>query len=233
MATVLLTGATGGLGHLVTQTLLNEGHRIIATRQHGNNPQNSIINQADSLFIYDVDLSDEAPIKALVQRVIAEHGPINSAVLLAGGYEGGSLAETDGTLIDRMMAVNFKTAYHVVQPIFSHMSSQPTGGRFVLIGARQPLEAQLGAQAVAYTLSKSLLFQLSDLINASGKEHNIVSTIIAPSTIDTSANRRFMPNADFTTWVNPQTIADTITFVLFGAGRDLRETTLKSYNQVQ
>lgn len=222
----------GGLGHVVTQTLLKEGHRVIATRQHADNQKNFMINQADSLFIYDVDLTDEASAKTMLLRVIAEHGPINSAVLLTGGYEGGSLAETDGALIDRMMAVNFKTAYHVIQPIFAHMSSQPAGGRFVLIGARQPLNAQLGTQSVAYTLSKSLLFQLSDLINASGKEHHIVSTILAPSTIDTPVNRRFLPNADFTTWVNPQTIADTITFVLFGAGRDLRETTLKLYNQV-
>jgi NAD(P)-dependent dehydrogenase (short-subunit alcohol dehydrogenase family) len=231
MATVLLTGATGGLGQVVTQTLLNEGHRVIATRQRSNNSHNPTSNQADSLFMYDVDLADEAPVKAVVERIIDEHGPIHAAVLLAGAYAGGTLPETDGALLDQMIAVNFKTAYHVVQPVFTHMSSQPAGGRFVLIGARQPLNAQLGTQAVAYTLSKSLLFQLSDLINASGKEHNIVSTVIAPSTIDTPANRRFVPNADFTTWVSSQTIAETITFVLFGAGRDLRESILKLYNQ--
>ncbi|GAB4042798.1 SDR family NAD(P)-dependent oxidoreductase [Spirosoma jeollabukense] len=231
MATLFITGASGGLGHVVTQTLLSEGHLVIATRQYSDNPQNLIHGFSDLLFTYETDLADEDQVQKLIQRVIHKHGPIDAAILLAGGYAGGSLTETDGTLLDSMMTVNFKTAYHVIQPLFAHMSSQSNGGRFVLIGARQPLNAQFGRQAVAYTLSKSLLFELSDLINASGKEHDIVSTVIAPSVIDTAANRGVMPDADFTAWVNPQTLADTIAFMLFGAGRALREPILKVYNR--
>ncbi|MBO0931818.1 SDR family NAD(P)-dependent oxidoreductase [Fibrella aquatilis] len=231
MATLFITGASGGLGHVVTQTLLNEGHVVIATRQYSDNPQNLIYGFSDLLYTYETDLFDEAQVQTLIQRVILKHGPIDAAILLAGGYRGGSLAETNGELLDSMMTLNFKTAYHVVQPLFAQMRSQPNGGRFVLIGARQALNAQLGRQAVAYTLSKSLLFELSDLINASGKEHDIVSTVIAPSVIDTDANRRAMPDANFTDWVNPQTLADTIAFVLFGAGIALREPILKMYNK--
>ncbi|QHV99401.1 SDR family NAD(P)-dependent oxidoreductase [Spirosoma endbachense] len=231
MATLFITGTSGGLGHVVTQALLNEGHLVIATRQYSDNPQNLIHGFSDLLFTYETDLADEAQVQKLIQRVIHKHGPIDAAVLLAGGYAGGSLTETDGALIDSMMTVNFKTAYHVIQPLFTYMSSRSNGGRFVLIGARQPLNAQFGRQAVAYTLAKSLLFDLSDLINASGKEHDIVSTVIAPSVIDTPANRRAMPDADFTAWVDPQTLADTIAFVLFGAGRALREPILKVYNR--
>ncbi len=227
MATVLLTGATGGLGHVVAQTLLNEGHHVIATRAYSDNPRNLIAG----VVTYELDLADEPQVYRFVQQAVAKHGPIDAAVLLAGAYEGGSLAETDGALLDRMITVNFKTAYNVVRPLFAHMTEQPNGGRFVLIGARQPLNPQLGQQSVAYTVSKSLLFQLSDLINASGKDHRIVSTVIAPSVIDTPANRRDRPAADFKTWVDPQTITDTIIFLLFGAGRDLREPILKLYNE--
>lgn len=231
MATIFITGASGGLGQVVTQTLLNEGHLVIATRQYSDNPQTFIHGFSDLLFTYETDLSDDAQVQKLIQRVIHNHSPIDAAILLAGGYTGGSLVETNGDLLERMMTLNFKTAYHVVQPLFDHMSHQPNGGRFVLIGARQALNAQLGRQAVAYTLSKSLLFELSNLINASGKEHDIVSTVIAPSVIDTAANRQAMPDANFTAWVNPQTLADTIAFVLFGAGRALREPVLEVYNR--
>ena len=231
MATLFITGASGGLGRVVTQTLLNEGHLVITTRQYSDNPQNLIHGFSDLLFTYETDLSDEAQVQTLIQQVISKHGPIDAAILLAGGYAGGSLTETDGALLDSMMTVNFKTAYYVIGPLFAHMSSQSNGGRFVLIGARQPLNAQFGQQAVAYTLAKSLLFELSELINASGKEHDIVSTVIAPSVIDTAANRRAMPDADFTAWVDPQTLANTIAFMLFGAGRALREPILKVYNR--
>ena len=231
MSTIFITGASGGLGQVVTQTLLNEGHLIIATRQYSDNPQNLIHGFSDLLFTYETELSDEAQVQSLIQRVIHKHGPVDAAILLAGGYTGGSLAETKGDVLERMITLNFKTAYYVVQSLFDHMSRQFNGGRFVLIGARQALNAQLGRQAVGYTLSKSLLFELSSLINASGKEYDIVSTVIAPSVIDTVANRRAMPDADFTSWVDPQTLADTIAFVLFGAGRALREPVLEVYNR--
>lgn len=231
MATVFITGASGGLGQVVTKTLLNEGHLVIATRQYSDNPQTLIHGFSDLLLTYETDLSDEAQVQPLIQRVIHNRGPVDAAILLAGGYTGGSLVETTGDVLERMMTLNFKTAYYVVQPLFDHMSRQPNGGRFVLIGARQALNAQFGRQAVAYTLSKSLLFELSNLINASGKEHDIVSTVIAPSVIDTAANRLAMQDADFTAWVDPQTLADTITFVLFRAGRALREPILEVYNR--
>lgn len=231
MATIFITGASGGLGRTVTQTLLNEGHLIIAPRQHSDNPQNLVHGFSDLLFTYETDLADEAQVHTLMQRVIHKHGPIDAAVLLAGGYAGGLLEETDGDLLERMISLNFKTAFYVIHSLFAHMRSHPTGGRFVLIGARQALNAQLGRQAVAYTLSKSLLFNLSDLINASGEEHDIVSTVIAPSIIDTAANRQAMPGADFTAWVDPQTVADTIVFLLSESGRALREPILKMYNR--
>ncbi|GAB4014437.1 SDR family NAD(P)-dependent oxidoreductase [Spirosoma koreense] len=231
MATVFITGASGGLGQVVTQTLLNEGHLVIATRQYNDNPQTLIHGFSDLLYTYETDLSEEVQVHTLIQQVIHNHGPIDAAILLAGGYTGGSLAETSGDILERMLTLNFKTAYYVVQPLFDHMSRQPTGGRFVLIGARQALNAEFGRQAVAYTLSKSLLLDLSSLINASGKEHAIVSTVIAPSVINTEANRRAMPDADFTAWVDPQILADTIDFVLFQAGRALREPVLEVYNR--
>ncbi|GAB4043898.1 SDR family NAD(P)-dependent oxidoreductase [Spirosoma litoris] len=231
MTTVFITGAAGGLGLSVTQTLLTQGHRVLAAIHSAKDKQQLPTGFPDSLFTYEIDLTNEAAVTTLIEQAVTAHGPIDAAILLAGGYANGTLAETDGTLIDKMMTINFKTAYTTVQPLFTHMSQQPTGGRFVLIGARPALDAQAGKTAVAYALSKSLVFQLSDLINASGNGQNIYSTVIVPSIIDTALNRQAMPDADFTTWVDPQTIAETIVFVLFGEGRALREPVLKVYNQ--
>ncbi|MFD2570800.1 SDR family NAD(P)-dependent oxidoreductase [Spirosoma soli] len=231
MATIFLTGAAGGLGRVVTETLLSQGHRIIATVHPGADSSLSVTGSSGELITYEVDLTNEAQVGDLIQRVLANHGPIDNAILLAGGFAMGSFAETDGALLDKMLTLNFKTAYYVVQPLYAHMSQQPDGGRFVLVGARPALEVQAGQHMVAYALSKSLLFELSDLINASGKERNIVSTVLVPSTIDTPANRKAMPEADFTAWIDPHDIADTISFVLFGKGQILREPVLKLYNR--
>lgn len=231
MATILMTGAAGGLGLVVTQTLLNAGHRVLATIQPGVHAHHLSEASAGELVTYEVDLTNELQVDALIQEITASWGSIDAAILLAGGFSMGSLLETDNAQLDHMMTLNFKTAYHVVKPVFAHMSQQPAGGRFVLVGARPALDVQAGKQLVAYALSKSLLFQLSDIINATGKEQHIVSTVIVPSTIDTPANRQAMPDADATAWVTPQDIADTISFLLFGKGQVLRESVLKLYNQ--
>ena len=231
MATIFLTGASGGLGHVVKQTLLNLGHRVVATVHSVADTHPPAADSPGELFSYQVDLTDAIAVDALVQQVITDHGPIDAAVLLAGGFAPGSLLETDAALIDNMLTMNFKTAYNAIQPIFAHMTQQTGGGRFVLIGARPALDVQVGKHLVAYALSKSLLFQLSDIINATGKSNSIVSTVIVPSTIDTSTNRQALPEADFTTWVDPQDLADMITFVLFDKGRILREPVLKVYNR--
>ena len=231
MATVFLTGAAGGLGRSVTQKLLGSGHRVIATIQPGSDPKRLTANSSGDLMPIEVDLTDADQTEAVIKQVIAQSGPIDCAVLLAGGFAMGSLSETDTSMLDQMLTLNFKTAYHVVQPLYTHMSELPDGGRFVLVGARPALDAQAGKNMVAYALSKSLLFELSNLINASGKQHDIVSTVVVPSTIDTPTNREAMPQADFTSWVAPDDIADIISFVLFDKGRVLREPVLKVYNK--
>lgn len=231
MATVFLTGAAGGLGQSVTRKLLGLGHRVVATLQPGSGPKRLTAGRSGDLIPVEVDLTDAAQTDAVIKQAIEQSGPIDCAVLLAGGFAMGSLAETDAASLDQMLTLNFKTAFHVVQPLFTHMSVLPEGGRFVLVGARPALDAQTGKNMVAYTLSKSLLFELSNLVNASGKQHNIVSTVVVPSTIDTPANRDAMPQADFSSWVAPDDIADIISFVLFDKGRVLREPVLKVYNR--
>jgi NAD(P)-dependent dehydrogenase (short-subunit alcohol dehydrogenase family) len=105
------------------------------------------------------------------------------------------------------------------------------GGQFVLVGARPALDAGAGAHMAAYALSKGLVHQLAELINAHGRGKHIDATVIVPSVIDTPANRAAMPDADPGKWVSPDSIAETIAFVLSGAGRQMRGSVLKLYGE--
>ncbi|RRA97568.1 SDR family NAD(P)-dependent oxidoreductase [Larkinella rosea] len=227
MSTILLTGGAGGLGRSITQNLLKNGHTVIATLEPGGHALDSQPN----LLTYELDLTDEAGCQALVQKLVAEHGGIDAAVLLVGGFAMGSIAETDFAGIEKLFRLNFQTTYQVARPVFEQMSQQADGGRFILVGARPALVPSAGKHMVAYALSKSLVIQLSELINAEGKDKNIVSTVLVPSTIDTPVNRKAMPDADPANWVKPEDIAELIDFVTFGAGKMLRESVLKVYNK--
>ncbi|GAB3316229.1 3-oxoacyl-ACP reductase FabG [Larkinella ripae] len=226
MSLVFLTGGAGGLGRSITKKLLQNGHTVVATLEPGGHA----LEARPSLFTHELDLTDEAGCKALVEQVVAEHGRIDAAVLLVGGFAMGALEETDFGAVDQMIRLNFQTTYQVARPVFEQMTQQAAGGRLVLVGARPALVPSAGQHMVAYALSKALVIQLSEILNAAGKSKNVVSTVLVPSTIDTPANREAMPDADPANWVKPEEIAELVDFVTFGAGKMLRESVLKVYN---
>ena len=102
--------------------------------------------------------------------------------------------------------------------------------RIVFIGARPALNASAAKDALAYTLSKSLLFKLAECLNEEAKGKNVALTIVVPSIIDTPPNRDSMPDVDFEMWVKPESIAEIIDFVIGGSGSVVRKGILKVYN---
>jgi len=83
---------------------------------------------------------------------------------------------------------------------------------------------------VAYSLAKSLIFRLADLMNEEAKGHNVVTSVVVPSTIDTPQNRKSMPDADPSKWVKAEAIANVIHFYCTEEAAVLREPVIKVYN---
>ncbi len=225
--TILVTGANGNLGTAVVQHLHSQGHRICATVGSGGLPPDFTKMTLDAR---SVNLTDEAASEQYIEEITRQYPDLSAAVLLVGGFDMGNIAATGGEAIDRQITLNFKTVYFIVRPLMEFFEKRG-GGQFILIGARPALSPQAGQNLVAYALSKSLVFQLAEIINASGKNKGITAAVLVPSTIDTQANRRAMPDADFSKWVKAEDIARTIAFVLTDAGATLREAVLKVYNE--
>jgi hypothetical protein len=66
-------------------------------------------------------------------------------------------------------------------------------------------------------------------MNDEAKNHNVVASVIVPSTIDTPQNRTSMPDADFSKWVKPEAIAEVISFYCSVQGSVVREPVIKVY----
>ncbi len=223
---ILITGASGNLGKTVWQRLAAAEYHILAPVRS----QKSVdAFQSKEVAATILNLTDEKAVRTYVQEV-KENRNIVAAVMLAGGFSAGDLLSTDKDTLGKMFALNFETTFYLVReliPVFE----QNGGGRFIFIGSKAALEPEEGKNEVAYALSKQLVFQLAEIVNAHGKGKSIDATVIVPSTIDTLQNRQFMPNADFTKWVNPKAIADTIYFILSDAGLQIRNSILKLYNE--
>jgi NAD(P)-dependent dehydrogenase (short-subunit alcohol dehydrogenase family) len=225
--TAIITGAPGNLGQAVVKKFLDEGYTVVGTshsKSAGTDPTQKTFEEVA------VDLLNEESCKKLVNDVIEKYGRVDVAVLTAGGFTMGNIDSTTTGDIYKQYQLNFETTYNIARLIFMQMIKQ-NSGRLFLIGSRQGLDASRGKESIAYTLSKSLIFRLAEIMNAEAKGKNVITAVIVPGTIDTPPNRKSMPEADFSSWVKPSQIADVILFYS-GEGADaVREPVIKMYNK--
>lgn len=227
---IIITGASGNLGKAVAEKFLTEGHTVTGTVH---SIQKSITNITNSKYeTAQVDLKDEKEVQQFVDSVIDKHHHIDVAVLTAGGFAMGSITETELSDIQQQLNLNFATAYNVARPVFNQMMKQKKGHIF-LIGARAGIDARFSKNTIAYGMSKALLFRLAELLNEEAKGTEVVTSVIVPGIIDTPQNRAAMPDADISSWVKPDAIAEIIYYYCSSAASVLREPILKVYNNFQ
>jgi len=199
--TVLISGITGNLGKAVAQYFSGKSWQITGTSHKETAPDNF-----DTVV---VDLTDEGAAEKYVTHAVHKFQSIDVAVLTVGGFAMGNLANTNIRDLEKLLKLNFETAYNLARPLWQHMKNHKKGKIF-FIGSGQGLNTQKGKDVVAYSLSKSLLFQLANIINAEKAETGVEAFVVVPSVIDTVQNREAMPDADFSQWQKPEDIAGII-----------------------
>lgn len=226
MNTILVTGAPGNLGKDVVEHLHGQGYSVRATFSSDRDIR--AFDHLPNVHSHVVNVLNEASVADFMTAIADLE--IRAAVLLVGGFAVGTIQETDDKLLQKMIDLNFMSAFNIVKPLMARFAGQGHG-QFVLIGSRPSLNPAEGKNVVAYALSKALIFELAKLINAEGKLHHITATVVVPSVIDTPANRTAMPDADPEHWVPTERIADLIAFLVSDTGRMTRDTVVKLYNR--
>ncbi len=225
--TAVITGASGNMGQAMVTRFLAGGYTVIGSVL----PNDPVVIDIDhpNFEKQSVDVSNEAEAAAFVTSVISKFETIDVAILTVGGFAMGTIGSTSTDEIHQQYKLNFETAYNVARPAFTHMLAKKAG-RIFLIGARPGLSPAAGKGMVAYSLAKSLIFHLAEMMNEEAKGTNVVTCVVVPSTIDTPQNRSSMPKSDFTAWVKPEAIADAVAFYCSEDASVLREPVLKVYN---
>jgi NAD(P)-dependent dehydrogenase (short-subunit alcohol dehydrogenase family) len=229
MKTIIITGANGSLGVATTKKFLDKGYRVIATVIHEDLSRD--LTGHPNLYVEIVNLADETEAGAFVRRSISKFKQIDGALMLVGGFAEGNINVTGGAELEKQISLNFETAYFVARPLFRYMHEKGKG-RLVFIGARPALNPTDGKNMLAYALGKSLLFKLAELLNEEARGRNVTATVIVPGTINTAANRKFMPLTNPDDLVNPEQLADVMEFIVSDKSSGLREPVLKVYNNI-
>lgn len=210
---VIVTGAAGALGRAVVQRFLADGARLALFDRDA-----AVLRQMfpAAAFAEAVDITDEAAVAAAVGRIVQSLGRVDALVHVAGGFEmGEGVAEMTRASWERMFGLNAWSFVALAKPVVAQMRMQG-GGSIVAVSAA----AAGGGQALkgAYIASKSALQRLVESLAQEVAGSGIRVNSVAPTTLDTPANRAAMPDADRGAWVSTAAAAEAIAFLATRSG---------------
>ncbi len=214
----MLAGGTGALGQAVSLAFLAELAKVVVTYRHADEfaaLQKAAAAHASRLEGFRVDVTDETATRQCVEQISAQHGRLDVLVNAVGAYAGGTaLWQTDAKVFDTMLALNLRSGFVLARAAVPVMLKQGSGA-VVNIASRSALDHAAGA--FAYAASKAAAVAMIDSLAAdlkgTGVRANVRANSVLPSVIDTPANRKFMPGADFSKWPKPEAIARVILFL--------------------
>lgn len=209
---VIITGGFGVLGSAVAAAFAATGDRV-ARVDFASSPSEPLDGALD---IGGVDLTEQAAAARVVTRVAEAFGSIDILINIAGGFVWQPLAEGGEDTWNRMFAMNAVTCVNMIRATLPQLTASKRA-HIVNIGALGARDAAAGMGP--YAASKGAVHRLTESLAEELKGQDITINAVLPSIIDTPANRRDMPQANFAEWVQPAAIADVILFLASPAAR--------------
>ena len=211
---VLVAGGTGGLGRAVSRAFLDAGATVVVTYQ-ARAELDALVTAAGAaaprLDGRQADVTNDADARALVTDIVTRHGGLDALVNTVGGYTGGAkLWDVGSDALDRMLALNLRSGHALLRAAVPVMLTQGRGA-IVNIAAKAGVEPPGGA--AVYAASKAAALALVAALAADLAGTGVRVNSVLPSIIDTEANRKAMPGANFAAWPKPEDIARVIRFL--------------------
>ena len=230
---VLVTGGTGGLGREVTMSFLEAGATVLVT--YVAEDEFAALESA-ALRIgatppsgTRLDVTDAQAVTKFVADTAAQHGRLDILVNTVGAYAGGvPVWETGEPTYEKMLQLNLTAGFMLAKAVVPQMIRQNRGW-IVNIASKAAFDHAAGGGM--YAASKAAALALMDSLAADVKPYHINVNSVLPSIIDTAANRKAMPGADYSKWPKPQEIAQVILFLCSEEARVIHGAAIPVYGR--
>jgi NAD(P)-dependent dehydrogenase (short-subunit alcohol dehydrogenase family) len=223
---VVITGGAGALGTAVVETLVAAGATChVPCFNEAEARRFRLRDHKQVVLVIAGSLADEA----VVRRAYQDVPQLWASIHIAGGFAAGPLAETSVETFRQQIDMNFLSCALCCRAAVNAMAAG--GGRIVNVAARPALEWRSGAGMVAYTSSKAAVAALTLALAEEVAKDGILVNAVAPSIMDTPANRGAMPNADFSLWPKVEEVAATIAFLASPDNRVTRGAVVPVYGK--
>jgi len=205
---IVITGGTGALGTAVVGAVLAHGAHCVVSYMHDAEAQALPYRAHPNVRLVAVrDLADEADVARVYGAASAR---LWGSIQIAGGFATGKVADTDKSALMRQIETNLISCFLCCRAAVRAMRN---GGRIVNVAARPGLEWRTGAGMSAYTIAKAGVAALTVALAEEVAKDGILVNAVAPSIMDTAANRAAMPKADHASWPKVEEVAATILFL--------------------
>ena len=226
---VVITGGAGALGTAVVTALVEAGAICHVPCMNEAEAQRFRLREHRQVVLTVTgSLAEEGPIGRLYDGIT----PLWASIHLAGGFAAGPLAETSAATMRQQIDMNLVSCLLCCRAAVKAMARDAAdGGRIVNVAARPALEWRSGAGTTAYTASKAAVAALTAALAEEVAKSGILVNAVAPSIMDTPANRQAMPKADFSLWPKVEEVAATIFFLASPENRVTRGAVVPVYGR--
>jgi NAD(P)-dependent dehydrogenase (short-subunit alcohol dehydrogenase family) len=221
---IVVTGGTGALGGAVVAALVAAGATCHIPHRSSDQPAGT----ARMIFYPGIELADETA----VERFFASIPRPWASIHIAGGFSAAPISETTSADLANLLNMNFTSCFLCCRAAVKAMLRANQGGRIVNVAARPALEWRAGAGMAAYTASKAAVAVLTVALAEEVAKQGILVNAVAPSTMDTAANRKAMPKAKHDDWPKVEEVASTIVFLASPDNKVTRGAVVPVYGRV-
>jgi NAD(P)-dependent dehydrogenase (short-subunit alcohol dehydrogenase family) len=222
---IIVTGGAGALGTAVVGQLIDAGAVChVPCMNDAEAARFSLRDHRQVKLTVTGSLADEAAIERLYRGV----APLWGSIHIAGGFAAAALRDTELVTIRQQFEMNLLSCMLCCRAAIRTMTG---GGRIVNVAARPALEWRSGAGMTAYTVSKAGVAALTVALAEEVTKDGILVNAVAPSIMDTPANRQAMPKADHALWPKVEEVAATIAFLASPDNRVTRGAIVPVYGK--
>lgn len=181
----LVTGGTRGIGRSVSESLRDAGYRVVAN-YGGNDEAAAKFTQETEIPAYKFDVSNFDAVKAAVDQIVSEHGPIEILVNNAGITRDGTMHKMSFEQWEAVIDTNLTSCFNCSRCVIESMRDH-SFGRIVNIGSINGQAGQYGQ--VNYAAAKSGIHGFTKALAQEGAAKGITVNAIAPGYIATEMVR--------------------------------------------
>ncbi len=187
--TIVITGASSGIGAALAQSLGNQGHRLVLAARREKELQQVALAAGNGAIAVVTDVTQRAEVERLRDKAIEQCGHVDVWINNAGRGISRKVMDLTDDDVDQILAVNFKSALYGMQAIVPHFQQRGEGhlinvssflGRVPLVAFRSAYSA---AKAALNVITANLRIDLREQFP------NIHVSLVMPGVVTTDFGR--------------------------------------------